>query len=255
MTEKMVEKIRQNSWLFLKRSISEMTRNDVEKDQGLTKETTVISVMFVQMSLELALIASLIDSSGISSIVNKKYSTLDESALLEMFSKNELITINFESLKNLAVSKGVFLEEDHKDIVDDFQKMRNKVVHLNYDFTSGDLYDLKYDLINFIVHVLIPILSGENENQSETISNNLDDGEFFKLIKFGPYKEEMHNLACTLSAYVYKCLYCGNDSLAAGGFENEYCCSCGSRFDGVGFMDYNHCGSKNSLAFDTLNIT
>lgn len=252
MNEILTKKIRGNSWLFLRRAIRELITHDDRNDNELSKETAVIATTFIQMSFELSIIAYFIKSCGIQGIVNGKAASLDTKAILSKFENNDLQTIPFNKLKERAV-KEIGLLRDHIEIIEDFQRMRNKLVHLNYEYRDGDLYDLKYDLIFFLVHIIIPILAEEYSNPSEAISLNLDSKNFKDLLKFPIYANEMHKIAINHSDYVYKCVHCDNESLAVD-FPYAYCYSCCDNFIGVGFIDCPYCKSEYSMIYDTLNI-
>ncbi|EGQ9799557.1 hypothetical protein FWP36_25000, partial [Vibrio parahaemolyticus] len=62
-------KIRDNSWLFLRRAIRELINHDDSKDDGLTKETAIFGTTFIQISFELALVAYYLEKEGIQGIV------------------------------------------------------------------------------------------------------------------------------------------------------------------------------------------
>jgi ligand-binding sensor protein len=248
-----VSKVRKNSWLFLRRAIKELVSHDDSLDDGLTEETATISTTFIQIAFELSLVAHFLKKDGIHGIVKGSDSSLTEEELLEKFEDNDLNTKSFNSLKKDAIDDHVFLCTDDESLIDEFQKVRNKLVHLNYKFHTGDLYDLKYDLTYFIVKVIIPILSGEYERPSEAISINLDSKDFVKLINFPPYAYQMYKAAKEQSDFVYKCVHCGNESLAVDS-GNEHCYSCCSDFTGAGFIDCPYCKSRGAMIYDALNI-
>ncbi|MBL3825873.1 MULTISPECIES: hypothetical protein [unclassified Marinobacter] len=249
----LVSKVRQNSWLFLRRAIKELVSHDDSSDEALTKETATIATTFIQISFELALVAHYLKSEGIHGIVKGSDSSLTEEELLFKFERNELNTKSFNTLKKKASDENVFLYKDDEHLIDDFQKVRNKLVHLNYEFGVGDLYDLKYDLTYFIVKIAIPVLSEEYVRPSEAIAINLDPKNFKKLVSFPPYAHEMHRVAKDQSKFVYECVHCGNESLAIDS-GNEHCYSCCSDFTGAGFIDCPYCKSRGAMIYDALNI-
>ena len=116
-----------------------------------------------------------------------------------------------------------------------------------------ELYDLKYDLIYFIIKVIIPTLTKEYSRFSEVISMNLDKKDFLKLVKFPPYAYEMHNVAKENAKNVYNCIFCGNHSLAVD-FGAEHCYSCGRDFNHAGFIDCPYCKSERAMIYDAMNI-
>ena len=248
------KKIRKNSWVFLGRAINQLVSHDDSSDDGLSEEVAVVATVFIQMAFELALIAYLIEYDGIHAVVNARDEDLTETQLLAKFSNNELSTKSFNALAKYASDKNLYLRGEDSDIVQEFQRRRNKLVHLNYEFDSGDLYDLKYELVYFLVYLVIPILAKEESRPSEAIACHLDHDDFVKLIKFPPYASEMNSRAKEFSQDVYKCFYCGNESLAASDYGNEHCFSCNQYYHHVGFSDCSRCSSKNSIVYDKLNI-
>lgn len=248
------KKIRKNSWVFLGRAISQLVTHDDSSDDGLSEEVAVVATVFIQMAFELALIAYLIERDGLHSVVNARDENLTEAQLLEKFANNELSTKSFNMLAQYASDKKCYLRAEDSELVQEFQRRRNKLVHLNYEFGSGDLYDLKYELVHFLVYLVIPILAKEESRPSEAIAYHLDNRDFFKLIKFPPYASQMNSRAREFSRDVYNCLYCGNESLAASDSGNEHCFSCNEYYHHVGFSDCFRCKSRNSIVYDKLNI-
>jgi len=248
------DKIRKNSWLFLGKAVKELISHDDSNDDGLSQEVAVIATVFIQMAFELALISYLIDREGIRTVAKSRDEKLTEDELLSKFEDNQLGTKTFNELTQYASEKKLYLREDDSHLVKEFQQKRNKLVHLNYEFDSGELYDLKYDFVYFLVYLVIPILTKEEIRPSEAIAYRLDKNDFNKLIKFPPYAMEMKKRAREFSKDVYNCFYCDNESLAASDYGNEHCFSCNQDYFHVGFVDCPRCKSRNSIIYDKLNI-
>ena len=254
MSSSLVSKVRDNSWLFLRRAIKELVTHDDHNDDELPRETAIIATTFIQMSFELSLVAYFINSEGIHGIVKGSDKELSEAELLSKFEANSLVTKSFNTLKQQAVNQHAFKREDDEHLVSEFQNIRNKLVHLNYEFSSGDLYDIKYELTYFLVQVIIPILTEDYDRPSEIISINLDFNDFIKLINFSPYAEQMKVVAREKSDCVYECVHCGIESLATDDFGNEHCYSCCADLIGTGFINCPYCNAKKSMIYDALNI-
>jgi hypothetical protein len=248
-----VNKIRENSWLFLRKAIKELISHDDSTDAILHKDKAIMAISLIQMSFELSLVAYFIETDGIKGIVKGSDTSLTEKELLVKYENNELVTKSFNSLKKIAIERGSLFNKDSEYFIDTFQKIRNKLVHLSYEFDDGDLYDFKYDLTYFIVKVIIPILANEDINPSEAIAINIESTDFLKLIHFPPYTYEMHKVAKENSYNVYPCVHCNNDSLAVD-FGEEYCYSCCEDLSQAGFIDCPYCNSKRSMIYDALNI-
>ncbi len=254
MSNGLVSKVRDNSWLFLKRAIKELVTHDDCNDGELPKETAVIATTFIQMSFELSLVAYFINNEGLHGVVRGNDKDLSEEELLSRFETNSLVTRSFNTLKQQAIDQKAFICEDDEYLISEFQNIRNKLVHLNYEFSSGDLYDIKYELIYFLVQVIIPVLCEEYDRPSEAISNNLDSSSFIKLVNFPPYAEQMKAVAREHSDCVYRCVHCGIESLATDDFDNEHCYSCCSDLSSAGFINCPYCKAKKSMIYDALNI-
>lgn len=254
MNSHLVKKVRNNSWLFLRRAINELVTHDDYDDNELLQETAVIATTFIQMAFELSLVAYFINDDGIHGIVKGNDTSLSEEELLSRFKNNALVTKSFNTLKQQAVSRNIFMHDEDEYLVDEFQKIRNKLVHLNYEFSTDDLYDLKYELTYFLVNIVVLILCDEYDRPSEAISMNLDSDNFIKLINFPPYAEQMNEVAKEHSEYVYKCVHCGNKSLSAADYDNEHCYSCCADFTDVGFIKCPYCKAQKSMIYDALNI-
>lgn len=246
--------IRDNSWLFLRKAIKELISHDDSKDEILHKDKAIVAITFIQMSFELSLVAYFVKADGIKSIVKGSDVSLSEQELLTKYENNELVTKSFNSLKKVVLEQRSLFTEGDEYFIDEFQKIRNKLVHLNYEFDEGELYDLKYDLTYFIVNVIIPTLTDEYEKPSQAIAINIESNDFLKLIKFPPYAYEMYKVAKENSDNVYRCIHCNNDSLAVD-FGEEHCYSCSEDLSQAGFIDCPYCESKRSMIYDSLSIS
>lgn len=248
------EKINKNAWLFLRRAIQEINTHDDCNDQALKEESAVIASTFLQTSFELAVVRYVLLKEGLHGISSKGNKGLSENELIVKFNQNELITENIQGLLDKECVKNYIVAEQYGCLIDDFKNIRNKLLHLHYEFNQADLYDLKFDLILFIVKIIIPLLSQEQtDNPSAILENNLDVRDFRKLIKFPPFATEMNKLAREHATFVYTCTICGNDSMVVE--SDIFCFSCCTEFEFAAFIDCPYCENhKNTIIFDHLNI-
>jgi hypothetical protein len=251
------EAINNNSILFLKKAITQLIK-DTDIDKPMKREDAILSSIYIQLSLELTIKATVIKKTGFKNILNiSKHNNDTEADLLDKFNNNEIKVKEFETLKNFVKGNiSIFsLDKVEIDYIEKFQKYRNKLVHLNYNFTTKELENMKKDLIYIILHVIIKIVAEEKDIlPSEFYISNLEHGEFQKLTNYGLYRTEMKILAKQLSSIVYSCPICGNESFL---FEEKYCYTCLSRFDdehSFGFIDCYYCKASNSVLYDRLNI-
>lgn len=253
MIKTIVKGVQENAWLFLKKAIQELIDHDDSNDNGLEKDRAIFATTFIQMSFELSLLSYFLKVDGLAGIVNSSDSLLTEDELLSKYANNELSSKSFNSLKQIALSRNIFLDNDDEFFINSFQVIRNKLVHLNYNFSKSELYDLKYDLTYFIVQVIIPTLTDNSTDPSQEIMANVNKNDFLKLVKFPPYALEMNRKAKENAENVYTCIHCNNESLAVD-YGEEYCYSCCENYHFAGFIDCPHCNSKRAMIYDALNI-
>lgn len=134
-----------------------------------------------------------------------------------------------------------------------FQRYRNRLIHLNLPLEESDLFDLKYEFIYIIVHVIVTILTEiDYMSSSDFYEKHLNNDDYKKLIKYKPYVEEMKLVAMKHSNFVYKCPKCNEKSFAT---DKEICYCCNLQLNGaIECIDCNSCNSPNCIIFDYLNI-
>jgi hypothetical protein len=88
--------------------------------------------------------------------------------------------LQFERLKLfvLADPESYHLNETDEHFVSQFQSLRNKLVHVNYNFDSADLFDLNYDMIYVLVHIVPKLLAANEEQPSEYLKQLLGPDAF-----------------------------------------------------------------------------
>jgi hypothetical protein len=260
MTEKelkIYETIFKNAVLFMNRGISEILTHDDRKDTSLDEETGIVSTLFIQMSIELALKAFLVKEQGVRSILLNEYQTRTEEYIFEKFENNTLHTKQYNVLKQILTDNERltwFTETDFAHL-EQFQQFRNKLVHLNLFLGEADLYDLKYELIYVIVHIIVPLLSEisfEFETPTEFYQTHLNMEDYKKLISFRPYVEAMEKLAKGFTGLNYYCPECYKKTYSP---ENNLCYCCNLNYEYV--VEYTSCivcNEKKSVIFDPQNI-
>ena len=246
-----------NSILFLKKALSQLTK-DSDTEKPIDKEDAILSCIYIQLSLELAIKAVIIKRVGITSILDKsKHNKDSEEELLKKFNNNSIKVKEFDSLKNFVkANKQIFnLDKNHISYIEKFQNIRNKLVHMNYNFTIEEFENMKKDLIFVIAHIIIKLLAEDAKSlPSEFYIQHLNHQEFNKLINYRLYRTEMEELAKQSATTVYLCPICSNYSL---NFDNKFCYTCLSVFDDdstYGFLDCDYCNSKESVIYDRLNV-
>ncbi len=247
------EAVKNNALIFLNRGLKELASHNDFEDAPLDIELVTISVSLLQISFELALNAYSIEKLGLRTILWKKDSELSNAEIYELFQSNELETKSFNKLLDELQLRTNIFNEDALHHIKLFQKIRNKLVHLRCNLYEDDRYDLKYELIYFISHVLVWLISTTDElfTSSQILEQYIDYESYKKLISFQPYIDEMEKVARQESKNVYKCFYCEQNTFAA---KMELCYTCNYDFSDQLFADCGMCDEKGSVIYDHLNI-
>ncbi len=246
-----VEAVAQNSVLFMKQAVVAILKHNDDDDAPLNKQTAILSSSFIQVALELATVARTIMNHGLASIISAKQNTLTLAQMVAEFANNSLKTKTFNELKNTLRADQVISDTDYS-LMTQFQSYRNKLLHFAFKFHPDDLYDIKYEFIYLLVHVL-PTLLGAEPDTGDLHKRLLPDDQFRMLIRFPRYAEKMSELAKNMSSSVYKCFFCGTRSLA---IDEEFCCCCCFDYDdnSFGFANCPFCDCRKAVIFDAGNI-
>lgn len=253
--EKIHNAIYENSFVFFRDFIDKLTGQDNGAVDHISKELVILTVSSLQISMELAVKARVIQRTGLRNILDSAAHAKTDDELYALFAKNKLKTLSFEKIKQFAKAHGVldFIADEDFDTVAEFQNYRNGIVHLSFNFHEGDYFDLKYDIVFFVTNILVHVLSGGDDRPNEFLRNELGEHHFHRLTNYIPFVVAMENLARTLSRKTYFCIICNKKSYAK---DAEYCYVCG--FDGeLGgeFIDCISCREEKAVIFDHLNIS
>lgn len=257
-----------NAIFFLKKGILEITSHNDYKDSPLAKECALISCLFIQTSIELSVKAFFIQSQGIKSILKGKYKgkrfqDMTELEIFNLFQDNIAQTKGYNDLIKILENNPTLIgfTEDHFGQIRQFQSFRNNLVHFNLSLAEANLYDLKYELIFAIVHLIVPLLteiSYDYETPNDFYIQALGAGKphendiYKKLINFGPYTNAMEEIAKKFTGYAYLCLECGKRTYSP---ENHKCYSCNLDFEyAAGYVDCPYCKAKKAIVYDINNI-
>lgn len=246
-----------NAILFLKRGINEVLLHNDYNDTALNRETGIIATLFIQMSIELAIKAYLVKEEGVKSILMDKYNSNTDEEIYNLFTNNSLHTRQYNNLKDILSSNQriISLTDNDCEHLDQFQKYRNNLVHLNLFLYEADLYDLKYEITYVIVHILVPLLaeiSFDYETPTAFYNEHLNKENYKKLISFPPYVCEMEKLARNHTELQYYCPECFNKTYSP---TNHICYCCNLNFEyAVEYSNCPICEAKNAVIFDPLNM-
>lgn len=245
-----------NSVLFLKDGIERLVNEDNGDDDYINYDLLTLTCASFQISLELAIKSLIIERAGIRKIINKKQQNLTDSEIEKLFKSNDLKTLDFDIQKNFIKSKN-FIEDLTKedfDTIDEFQTYRNRIVHFSYNFYDGDLFDLKYDLIYYLIRVIFKVLQSkrhQDEKPSEFLEHTLGDKLHKKIISYTPYIYAMKRLAEEYSSKVFDCIVCNNRTYSQ---DEDYCYCCNFLGESYNMIDCDYCKEKRCVIYDNLNI-
>ena len=222
-------------------------------------ENDILQVIVnLQASLELLSKFYVLQREGWQGIVDTRFHNKPESEVLLAINNGTLKTTPYWKNKEF-ISEEIYLNDDDKDLLDNFQNHRNQVMHLGVINPSRDiLYESIWLVVRIINqlnwHKMIPM---NKQYMSNTMEILLGSTLYNKLITNSCYVEESIDRANELYDDIKFCIQCGNDSWALDE-EDEYrnCLVCGYRgnVDAFGFIDCPECQAKGALVYDPLNI-
>lgn len=255
---KIKDVLEKNAIIFFKDFIDRITSRDNGNIDSISDELVILSISSLQISMELAMKSALIEHSGLYELIysnNDVHRSKTHQELLLQFENNRLKTLNFENVKNYIKANDVIptLEEEDFEIINDFQRYRNGMVHFSYKFSTGDYYDLKYDIIYFAVNSLIKVLYFRNDElkPSEFLEYKIGRPHFEKLRTYKPYLFAMEKLAKNNSEVVLDCFFCYNNTYAQ---EKDYCYFCNIDYECYEFINCGFCDGKSTMIYDHLNL-
>lgn len=249
-------RLTENSKLFLSDGIERLINQDNGEEDFINSDLLSLTCTSFQISIELALKSLVIERNGLKSILNKKYQNRSSSELEDLFRDNNIKTAEFDTIKNFVKSKGYIMDLTKYDfkVIEEFQLYRNRIVHFTYEFEESDLYDMKYDLIYYMIQIIFKILLS-NEHQdvkpSEFLAYSLKSGLHNKLTKYPPYIQAMERVSKENTDSVFKCIVCNNRTFSK--FEG-YCYCCNFISEDFKLINCLHCNETKSVIYDNLNI-
>jgi len=239
-----------NALLFLGRATDVLAADAEAGDPPMAREDAVTAAVLIQIATELALKAACVREQGLRSILDPSEARRSDAEVVARIEGNVKVdTLTFERLKESSKRQGLFgLNEDDWGVVTSFQTIRNRLVHLDFNFHPADLYDMKWDLLHMLVHVLVRLLF-VGTRSPEAYRDAIGD-RFFKLLDWGPYEQHLRNWVQLRDPLV--CPACEHSWFHAGQLR---CMRCGLSYDAVacGVGSCGDCASPNSVLYDKLN--
>ena len=249
--------IKDNGSLFLRKAVETLAGDCKWEDAPLDREIAIVACVFLQMAVELLTKAAIIRKEGIWAILDNRNKSEDsETDLIMNFAKKKIKTAPFWRLKKfLKQNEEVFhLDKNDWYFMDLFQELRNKLIHLNYNFDENELVDLKTDMTYVVAHVVPRLIGDGDENGPAELLISLLGRELYRrLVKYKPYARRMEELIRSIDiGRPLTCWDCGNKTFSQ---ENNICLCCNQEYgNAIGFVDCIICGEGRSVVYDLLNI-
>ena len=232
-----------------------MLDKDIYGFGKIDNDLLTITCAELQISLELAVRATLVQLHGIKCVVKADQKQLTNNELIALYSNNALKVEDFEKQKNLlkSDSRCRLKKAEYKEI-ERFQVYRNKIVHFTCDFTSQELSNLRDDVLYYIVHVILVLLGDATtgETPSEFLQSKLGSKKYDRIKHYKPYVGAMERYARKNAGTVWTCVGCSNRTYTP---EEDYCFCCGyETLSGYRRTDCGSCGTKDSVIYDNWDI-
>jgi hypothetical protein len=191
-----------NSGVFLRRAAEEIVEHDDVSDEPFDVDRATLVIVLIQTAVELATTAIVIKHDGLAGAM-AKHLPQSEAEAETRWQTGDLQTSQFRDVKARATD--MFGDEDFWSLVNEFQILRNKLVHFHRPLDSCSLFDLKYEAM----HVLIQMIS----TLAETDEYDLPDGSlsflgqelFDRFLSFEPYR---YRISCIAKGLSYCRVWC-----------------------------------------------
>ena len=253
--KKIYDTLINNAFLFLSETLKRLLDQDSDRDGKMDTNLITLTCAELQISLELAIRATLVHSYGIKSILKNDQSCLSEYEIEELYVNNALKVTEFDKQKNfLKSSNSSRLTKDEFKEIDRFQVYRNKIVHFSCEFTDDQLTELRDEVLYYIVHVVLVLLADTStgETPAEYLQSKLGFDFYKRVMAYDPYVKAMEQYAAKNANPVWTCIGCFHRTYSP---EFDYCYCCGyETLAGYRRVDCGFCGTKDSVIYDNLDI-
>jgi hypothetical protein len=250
-----------NSLLFLENGVRILIQSNNEN----IRDKIILSCSNIQISLELAMRAFILQERGIQSIVDKKHQNSPIDELEKLFNDRKLKVLEFEALKNQLKGQefkkqlkdgkmvALFAKED-MDVIDDFQTYRNKLVHFCCHLEDDTLEDLQNRLLYYVVRIVLCLLYNnfEDKNPAEYFQQLLGFNFYNLLWNSEGYEKAIMKLVSERTNNVGTCLICNRKTYD---IDEEICYFCNFNLEeACSRTDCLICDGHNTVVYDKLNI-
>ena len=220
------------------------------------KNNKMLTIVALQMSLELAVKYKIARDYGIRFIFERITDSTTDAEIIDAYNNNSLRVKEFDATKNFLKAKreeNTALSEEYA-YMEKFQKYRNKLVHFDYNFSSSEEAELEDDIIHILVKILHTLMSDntlEDENRLFVVELISAD-EYSKLLSNTKYRNALEQMISDEYEDVYYCPICSRTLLT----PIKKCLGCLHDFNDTvayGFVKCNYC-QKETVIYDKCNI-
>ena len=216
----------------------------------------VVAIVNLQMALELAMKAKIVENFGVTYIVSNLDSGATDDDVKAKYESNSLKIKEFESLKNFLKSEKMFdFEKPEYRYMERFQIFRNKLVHFNYNFSQEENEQIEKDIFFVLVFLLGAIMSDALKDDKPTyMQEYIDMVQYEKLMQNGSYVTALNAFIVETYGESFYCPACSKHFLTPSKKCLGCLCDMSDESGAFGYIDCKFCGMKSSIIYDRLNI-
>lgn len=250
--------LRNNFNSFFKHAIEHLISEDNEYNRTMY-------IFSIQSALEILVKIYVLFQYGVLVILDfaqsheVNYKPKTQEYLLDLLNKKKLKTREYNELKQIILDDLDFTESD-KNLISDFQKLRNQIAHMGTDSIESDFINK----VNFLIARVFNALGfkekiSDNYDMENTLEKVLGKDLFCKYINKTDIIKETEKYVAdnTEEENIFYCLECGNKTTVYDPSCGDLkCYLCGYKVNTY-YADVMQCPNcfRKSLYYDVLNTT
>ena len=226
-------------------------------NQGLSNRNhKIIAIVNLQMALELAMKATIIENYGIGHIIQNLPEGTSDVEIQRKYESNDLRIKEFESIKNFLKANRMFdFEKSEYKYMERFQLYRNKLVHFNYNFSEEETEQIEHDIFYILVFLLGTIMSESLHGDNPTyMQESIDMEQYEQLMQNCNYTKFLSSFIEDTYGKSYYCPICSKHFLT----PSKKCLGCLSDIstdtNAFGYINCKVCRAEATVVYDRLNI-
>lgn len=240
MPEEICRQLLKNGIDFLNHSLKMVV--DPKSDAVQAK----LAVVNLQIALELLIKYRLAKDFGLQSICLTDLKTVPD--LSSAVAEGKVKTQTYELCRQ-GILKRLNLEDYERDLLSQFQRHRNAIVHFSLNVQRDES-------IVACAHLVLKVIRRILESEPETwLKHYLDPTVYKALTDFKPYVDEAVEDAHTIGEETKLCYECSKETLTLLPNGDYYCFCCGTHncSEHVPYADCPFCKGHMCVAYDVLN--